>query len=102
QPPFNVRKHQRFQGAALGGVGEYPNTELLAVHGLRRVENLPPPAADDLLADIGLSQRLVPELVGGDDSATVPGELRGDQALAAADAADQAEDGLSVHSTSMR
>src|SRR5205823_8127678 len=57
------------------------------------------PALGDAGADRRLPQRLVAERVGGDQPSPAGGEGGGDPALAAADAADQADDRLSVHAT---
>src|SRR5207253_2415806 len=67
-----------------------------------RVEHSLAPSRDDLRLHIGLPQRLVPDAITGNQVPAVRGELSGYQALTAADAAYNADDGgwHVIHSTS--
>src|SRR5262245_1845117 len=98
-PPLDVRVDQVFQAAALDGTREDDAAELLAVDNALEGEDVAgAPDVDHLGPDVRVFEGLVPERVGGDNLAAVPGEGVGDGTLAGADAADEAEDGLAVGS----
>ncbi len=79
------------QGAALGGVGEHDRPQAAAPHLAALVEQVRPPAGEDPLAQLRLPQGRVAQVVPGDDPPPPPREGCRHLALAAADAADQAD-----------
>ena len=61
------------------------------------VEDVGAPACDNLGLDVRLAQAFVPEGVTGNEQAAVACELGGDEAFAAANTADDTDDGFVVH-----
>ncbi len=88
---FDVRKNKSFQGSQLGRICEDDAADLLAIGFASFIENFISPAFDQLPLDIGLLKRFMPQLIGGNEVTAEVMHRVGNEALAAADAADDAD-----------
>src|SRR5204863_4008523 len=78
-----------------GGVAEDNRAQAAPADRAVGADNAVAPALEHLGLDLRLPQGFVAQLVAGNQDASVADELGGDEAFAAADAADQADDRLS-------
>src|SRR5207244_6448103 len=93
---LDPREHDCLQGLQLGGVAEDDGAQTAAVDRAVGAENAVAPAPAHLGLDVRLPQGLVAQLVAGDQNPYVAGEFGGHGHFGAADAADQADDRLTV------
>ena len=91
----DIGKLDRLQGMAFRLVGE-DDLRQPSPGDLIAVENLISPACPDRLLDLGLPEPIVAQGVGDDEMPAERDETLGDERLAAADAADDADHGF-VH-----
>src|SRR5262249_3922053 len=90
---LDPRMNQGLQCREFSCIGKYNAAQLAPVYLAVRGQDRRPPAPDDLVADLRLTQRLVAQGIAGDDPRSrLLREHAGNLALAAADAADQAND----------
>src|SRR5262249_4637725 len=92
-PPFDMRKHQRFQEAQFAYLIKYNAADPLSIRESPIIQNLVSPSFHQLFFDPALLAPFMPQLISGDK---MPAELDhgvSDKALAAADAAYDADGG---------
>jgi hypothetical protein len=91
---FDPREDEQFKNGALDGTAEDDGAQLLAIDLTVFIEHTVLPALGDASANVRLFERFVPEGVSFNDGATVAGKSGRDEALAAADAADETDEGF--------